>query len=388
MSKKVYIVVGEASGDILASRLMIALQKKLPDVQFFGMGGETMTALGFKSLFDIAEISVMGIWEVIPRLPRILKRLKQVQADIASIRPDLIVTVDSWGFVSNLLKKLQRKKSTVPVIHYVAPQVWAWKKGRAKQVARLVNRLMTLLPNEPPYFEKYGLHCDFVGHPVMESVASCPPDVAAFKQQQGIPDDCTLLCVLPGSRQSEIKRLIPVFKGAVSSLAVHYPNLFIVIPSVAAMADKIKTAFEGFAVPHCVVVGQNERYQAFRAGCFAIAASGTVSLELAACRTPHVIAYTFSAFTNWLVNILITEGNLGNLINILENQTEIVPEFTIEDCKEEKIYNKVYQLLQHPDEAQTRVEQAFATLQKLTPHNTLPSQNAAEVVFEVLMKGR
>jgi lipid-A-disaccharide synthase len=273
----VYIIAGEPSGDLLASGLMRALKAKNPDIRFAGMGGETMAALGFESLFDISEISVMGFLEVIPKLPLVMKRLKQVVADIEEKRPDVIVTVDSWGFVHQVLSRLKKAGVTTPKIHYVAPQVWAWKKGRAKVVARLTDRLMTLLPYEPPYFEKYGLECVFTGHPVIENTAGLSNDPMAFRKKYGIPENATLISVLPGSRQSEIKRLIPIFKQVISKLVKVYPDLFLVIPSVAAIADKVNAAFADSGVPYCITLGQFERYSAFQASSFALAASGTVS---------------------------------------------------------------------------------------------------------------
>jgi lipid-A-disaccharide synthase len=186
--KLIYIIAGEPSGDLLASRLMQALSAKDPDVRFAGLGGETMTALGFESLFDISDISVMGFFEVLPKLRLIMRRLKQVMDDIRYTRPDVIVTVDSWGFAHQVLERLKKKGCRIPRVHYVAPQVWAWKPGRAKTVARLVNHLMTLLPFEPPYFEKHGLQCTFVGHPVIENTANLTADPLAFKSKYGIPE--------------------------------------------------------------------------------------------------------------------------------------------------------------------------------------------------------
>jgi lipid-A-disaccharide synthase len=376
----VYIVTGEPSGDILASRLMQSLVKLRPDVQFAGMGGETMTALGFKSLFDISEISVMGFWEVVPKLPLILKRMKQVVADIERLQPDVIVTVDSWGFVSTLLGRLKKKKIDIPRVNYVAPQVWAWKKGRARKVAQLVDRLMTLWPYEPQYFEKFGLRCDFVGHPVVENTADLNDDLVAFKKQHGIPQQGTLLCVLPGSRRSEIRRLIPVFKKVAARLSLRFPDLFLIIPTVAAIADEVRQAFADVPIPHCVILGQRERYNAFRASRFAIAASGTVTLELAALHVPHVIAYTFSPITNWIADRLVKSK--ANLINILADKF-VIPEFVLDDCRDDLIYQTTADLMEHPDKAQAQVEEAQKCFSSLKPANMLPSEKAASVVLEM-----
>ncbi|MDR1226623.1 MAG: lipid-A-disaccharide synthase [Prevotellaceae bacterium] len=382
MAKTAYIVTGEPSGDILASRLMQSLVKLHPDMQFAGMGGETMTALGFKSLFNISEISVMGFWEVVPKLPLIMKRMRQVVADIERLQPDVIVTVDSWGFVSLLLNSLKKRSIAIPKVHYVAPQVWAWKKGRAKKTARLLDRLMALWPYEPPYFEKYGLKCDFVGHPVIENTADLNDDLAEFKRQHGIPQQGTFLCVLPGSRRNEIRKLIPVFKKVVARLSQDFPDLFLIIPSVAAIAGEVREAFADVQLPHSVVLGQRERYNAFRACHFAIAASGTVTLELAALRTPHVIAYTFSPITNWLADKLV-KSKYANLINIMADKF-VIPEFVLGNCRDDLIYQAAADSMKHPDKAQARVEEALKYFSNLKPEGMMPSEKAAAVVSEMM----
>jgi len=379
--KTVYIIAGEPSGDLLASRLMIALRQKKPDIRFVGIGGESMTALGFQTLFDISDISVMGIVEVLPRLRIIMRRLNQVIADIRRQRPNVIVTVDSWGFVHQVLARLIREDSRIPRIHYVAPQVWAWKRGRAKTVARLVNRLMTLLPYEPPYFEKYGLHCTFVGHPVIENTANLVNDQITFKTQYSIPEQCTLITVLPGSRHSEIKRLIPVFKQVLRQVKKTFPDLFVVIPSVAAIAHEVEAAFADLEIPHRIILGQYERYAAFQSSVFALAASGTVSLELTACGTPHVIAYKFSYITNKLVKHF-AGTKYANLINNLADKF-VIPEFVLENCREPLITPIALNLMQHSDKARNQVDEAQQYLLKLQPGDALPSEKAAETVLAV-----
>ncbi len=388
MKNLVYIITGEPSGDILGGRLIQALRVQRPGVHFAGMGGETMKAQGFESLFDIAETSVMGFWEVLPRLPLLMKRINQVVADIEHRQPAVIVTVDSWGFVASVVAKLKKKKITIPRVHYVAPQVWAWKKGRAKKAATMFDRLMTLWPYEPKYFEKYGLQCDFVGHPVIENTSDLTDDLIVFKQQHGIPQDGTLLCVLPGSRHNEVKKLALKFRKVAELLAKDFPDLFVVVPSVAAIAGEVREAFAGMSVPHTVIVGQRERYNVFRASRFAVAASGTVTLELTACGTPHVIAYTF----NWITNCIVKVGkrfadiSYANLINILAGRI-IIPELILNDCRADRIYAAACDLMQHPQQMQAQMIEAKKTFANLKPEGMMPSEKAASVVAEYLERG-
>ncbi|MDR3245192.1 MAG: lipid-A-disaccharide synthase [Prevotellaceae bacterium] len=377
---KIYFVTGEPSGDLLASSLMKALKDSVPDVKFYGVGGETMKSYGFESLFNMGELTVMGFFEVAPRLPQILKRIKQTVSDIEKINPDLIITVDSWGFVSVLLSRLKKKNITIPKLHYVAPQVWAWKKGRAKNVAKLTDRLMTLLPNEPEYFEKYGLKCDFVGHPVVENHADSI-DVTDFRTRYNIPTEANIFSVLPGSRNSEVKRLIPVFKEAIDILSKKIDNLFVVIPTVETVADEVRKAFENKDVPCRIITGRTERYAAFKQSVAAIAASGTVSLELASCKTPHLIAYKFGALTNFLAGIFV-HVKYANLINMLCDE-EIIPEFTLEKCRGDLIAAKAFELTDSAI-AEKMTSAATEGLRKLRLPDILPSKRAAEIVMEMI----
>jgi lipid-A-disaccharide synthase len=260
--------------------------------------------------------------------------------------------------------------------------VWAWNRGRAKTVARLVDRLMTLLPFEPPYFEKYGLQCTFVGHPVIENTAGLTNDPLSFKTKYGIPEQCTLISLLPGSRHSEIKRLIPVFKKTLLHLKKKFPDLFLVIPTVAAISREVEIAFAGFDIPHRIILGQYERYAAFRSSVFALAASGTVSLELTACGTPHVSTSMFGYIFNRVAKYF-AGTKYANLINILADKF-VIPEFILENCREEFITPAVLDLMLQPDKAKAQVEEARQYLQQLQPGDAAPSAEAAELVYSFL----
>jgi len=404
---KIYLIVGEPSGDILASRLMKAILKKNPEAEFFGIGGETMRAEGFNSLFNIKDLSVMGVMEVIPKLPTILRRRKEVLTDIEKVQPDVIVTVDSWGFINSILKKLKKKGCKIPKVHYVAPQVWAWKKGRAKKAAQIMEHLTTLLPYEPPYFEKYGLDCTFVGHPVIENTAglvhggfdssraslsgsfenlSHRSGAEALEALEGntleVPKNARVLCVLPGSRHSEVSKLAPIFIESIKRINKEIPNLFLLIPSVETMKDEINEHFKNIGIPYKIIIGQQARYEAFCMSEFALAASGTVSLELAACGTPHVIAYTFNPLTNKIAEVLaITK--YANLINILADRF-IIPEFVLRNCKADLIVPETLSFLLNKEKCEAQILQANEQLAKLKPADKLPSEKAAEVVLKAM----
>jgi lipid-A-disaccharide synthase len=385
---KIYLIAGEPSGDILASRLIKAIRAKHPEVEFFGIGGETMQTEGFRSLFNIKDLSVMGIMEVIPRLPTILRRRKEVLKDIEKVQPDVIVTVDSWGFINSILKKLKKRGCKISKIHYVAPQVWAWKKSRAKKAAQIMDYLMTLFPYEPPYFEKYGLNCTFVGHPVIENIADLGFDSAQPPHRLlsvvEAPENARILCVLPGSRHSEVSKLAPVFVESIKRIQKEIPNLFLLIPSVETMKDEINEYFRNIGIPYKLITGQKARYEAFCMSEFALAASGTVSLELTACGTPHLIAYTFNPLTNKIAELLV-KTKYANLINILADRF-IIPEFVLRNCRADLIAPEALSFLQNKEKCENQISQATEQLAKLKPKDKLPSEKAAEVVLRMVEK--
>lgn len=327
---KVYLVAGEPSGDLLGSRLMRAFKRAYgPDVSFCGVGGETMQKEGLSSLFDIRDLAVMGLAEVVPSIPRILKRLKSVVKDIQTQKPDVIITIDSYSFSARVHAALKKIGYATPHFHYVAPQVWAWKKKRARQVHKLFDHLFVLLPNEPSCFEPYGMATTFVGHPVVESLADKGNGIA-FREKYQIPAQAFVMLMLPGSRKNEIRYLLSDFMKTAELMRQKHPDLFVVIPTVQTVAPVVRRQLENWSVPHMVVSGEEERYHAFAAADVALAASGTVSLELAMAGVKHIIAYRVSPLTAMIVKRLI-QIRFVNLINILSNQ-EVIPEMIQDKC--------------------------------------------------------
>jgi lipid-A-disaccharide synthase len=329
ISPLIYIIAGEPSGDLLAARLMVAL-KQLTDhsVRFAGIGGEAMRGEGLESLFPQADLAVMGFAEVVPRIPKILARLRQTLADIAAKQPCLIITVDSWGFTGRVAKALKKSGSAIPRLHYVAPMVWAWKEKRARTLAERVDRLLCLLPNEPAYFARYGLPAVHVGHSVLERLGESR-DGADFRRRHAIPEDAPVLCMLPGSRHSETSRLLPVFAETAELMAERFPGLHLVVPSVETVSASVQRAVAGWRVP-AVVVGNREKWDAFATSDAALAASGTVALELAVSAVPMVIAYRVAPLTAMLVRRLLTI-KYACLINLLVDRP-VVPELLQEKC--------------------------------------------------------
>ncbi len=382
--KKIYLIAGEPSGDLLGSRLMRALKKKTGgDVAFYGVGGETMEEEGLKPLFDIADLSIMGIMEVIPSIPKVLRHIKNTVEDIVRVQPDVVITIDSWSFSARVHKALRKKKLGIPQVHYVAPQVWAWKKKRARTMYKYIDHLLTLLPYEPKYFTSYRLPTDFVGHPVIESEA-LHADGAKFREKFNVPAGKRVVSVLPGSRKTEVSKLLPVFFDAVRELSKQNEDLFFVIPTVKTVAEAVKTAAKNSGLPIVVTETQQDRYNAFKASSAAIAASGTVALELAILDVPHIVAYKVSAFSAMLARHFL-KIQFVNLSNILLGR-EIVPELLQERCVPGNIRNYIKGLLQKDDLYDKQIAGFKKVRELLGLGEQTPSENAADIVLQLCEK--
>ena len=380
---KVYLVTGEPSGDLLGARLMRAM-KIDSDVQFLGVGGETMQAEGLDTLFDISDLAVMGIFEVLPHLPKILGRIRQTLDDIENQKPDIVVTVDSWSFSKQIHLGLIKRGVKIPHIHYVAPQVWAWKAKRADQIKKWVDHLLMLLPFEEKIFAKKGVPFTYVGHPVIEGGAD-KGSASRFITMHNLSEKDFIFTILPGSRKNEIKYLLPIFEQAVMKMAEKHKNLRVVLPTVETVREKIENIVSNWTVPVMIVTGELSRYDAFAASDLALAASGTVSLELAMANVPHVIAYKMNWLTGKLAApILKRKIKFVNLINILADK-EIIPECLQDDCNLEKIMLQLEKVM--VDNGEKQKKEAQEVMNILGAGNVLtPSQKVAKVIRDIVEK--
>lgn len=375
----IFLIAGEVSGDQLGGRLMAALKRRTGGrVRFAGLGGEAMAAEGLQSMFPIAEISLMGVAEIVPHLRNILGRIDQVVAAARSAKPAAMITIDSPGFTLRVAKRV--RSLGMPIIHYVAPTVWAYRPGRAKKLARRVDHLLCLLPFEPPYFDAVGLANTFIGHP---TVAEPHPavDGPAFRARHGIPVDAPLLCVLPGSRRTETGRLLPVFGAVVAQLAARHPRLRVVVPTVSGVAKDVRAEVGRWAVPVTVCDGL-EKWDAFGACDVALAASGTVTLELARLRKPMIVAYRMHPLTSLFIRMK-SRVRFASLLNIALDR-EAIPEFLFDKCRADLIAPALGRLL---EDAAARVSQITATqdaLERLGSGGLPPSDRAAAVILELI----
>lgn len=388
MPPLIYIIAGEPSGDLLGGRLMAALKARTGgDIRFAGIGGETMRGEGLDSLFPMAELSIMGLVEVLPRIPKILRRVRQTLADIEAKRPDVLVTIDSWGFTGRIQKGCQHRRPDLPRVHYVAPMVWAWKPKRARKLAKILDLLMTLLPFEPPYFEREGLKAVHVGHPVVEGGAD-KGDGTAFRARHGIAADAPVLVALPGSRHSETARLLPVFAEALRLLAARHPGLTVAVPTVETVADDVRRAVAAWPLPTLVVEGRDEKYDCFAAGTVALAASGTVAMELALAGLPTIITYRMSALTAFIARRFFGfKIKWATLVNMVLDRA-VMPEFLQEECRPEALAEAVSALLADPADRAARKQAMREAVVALGYGGESPGDRAAATVLEVIAARR
>jgi lipid-A-disaccharide synthase len=376
----IFIVAGETSGDNLAGRLMAALTRKTAGrARFAGVGGPQSEAQGLKSLYPMSDLSVMGLAEVLPHLPRLVRRINQTAAEARRLAPDAVVTVDSASFSMRLAHQL--RGSGIPIVHYVAPQLWAWRPGRAKKLGRRVNHIMALLPFEASFFAKYDIPSTYVGHPAIETGVD-RGDGPAFRARHGLPADATVLCVLPGSRNGEVRRLIPVYGEALLALKAAYPDLRIVIPVAHAAAETVRAMTQAW--PFQVVFAEmQERFDAFAASDAALAKSGTVTLELALAKVPMVVAYKVSAATAFLVRRMGVSVDHASLVNLLAGRL-VVPEFIQEECTAPKLAKAVAEILGSEDVRERQLQGFGEVAKALGDPEPPPSERAAKVVLDVI----
>jgi lipid-A-disaccharide synthase len=373
----IFVVAGEPSGDAIGARLMAALKRETGGaVRFAGIGGARMEGEGLTSLFPMSDLTLFGLAEVLPKIKLVKARIEETVAAVRAARPDAVVTIDSPGFSFRVQKRLGA--GWVKRIHYVAPTVWAWRPGRARKIARFLDRLLVLLPFEPPYFDAVGLPCDFVGHPVLEEGAN-RGDGPGFRARHDIPADAPLLVVLPGSRRSEVRALLPVFADVLAHLQSRFPGLHVAVPTVETVAGDVKRAAASWPVPAVVVESVAEKYDAFAAGTVAMAASGTVSLELAIAQLPTVIAYRIHSVSAAVARRLV-KVRYATLANIILDRAA-VPEFIQGRCRADLIAESVGMLLADPAARASQVREVSLALDQLGGDDPPPSRRAARAVL-------
>lgn len=377
---KAFVIAGEPSGDKLGGALMEGLRLRVPDISFEGVGGAEMSSHGLTSLFPMDELSIMGIAEVLPKYFQLKRRIRQTAEAVLTSRPDVLITIDSPDFCLRVAKLVKIMRPDLRCVHYVAPTVWAWRPGRADKMAKVIDHVLALFPFEPPFMQAAGMDCDFVGHPVATEEIATQDEADAFRARIG--GTGPLLLALPGSRRGEVTRLAERFGETVGIMAKQHPDLKVVLPCAAPVAPLVRELTANWPVtptlidPNTDPHARETKKAAFRAADIALAASGTVSLELAASGTPMVIAYDMNKVTRFMVKRLLRVDTV-TLVNLVA-ESRTVPEFLGENCIPERIAAALEKVLLAP-EAQREAMQL--TMQRLGAGGPPPGQRAADAIL-------
>lgn len=391
MSLRLFLVAGEASGDRLGAALIRGLREITDQrIELHGIGGPLMEAEGLTSLFPMEELSVMGLTEILPRLRGLLARARQTSEAVLSLAPDALITIDSPEFCLRVAARVKAAAPEIPTIHYVAPTVWAWRPKRARKMARSIDHVLALFPFEPPHMEAEGMGCDFVGHPVSTEPVASAAEAEAFRARHAIAPDAPLILMLPGSRRSEVERLAPVFGTAMGPVLARHPAARLVLPTTGSVADRISDLVKDW--PQAPVIldprgrpGEEtlaEKRAAFAAADVALAASGTVSLELAGAATPMVVAYDMSWLSRRIIGALLRVDTV-TLVNLVSG-TRAVPEFLGPDCRPGPIAATLDRLLTDADARAVQLDAMEATMTRLGRGQEAPGRRAARSVLKAL----
>jgi lipid-A-disaccharide synthase len=374
----IHLVAGEESGDLLGAALMRALRQFAPGVRFGGVGGRHMTGEGIASPFPIEELSIVGIGVIARKLPLILRRIRETAASIVAAQPDALVIIDSPDFTHRVARKVRAAAPRIPILNYAPPSIWAWRPWRAKAMRAYVDEALAILPFEPAAHEKFGgPPCTYVGHPLAERLAELRPNAEEERRRHADPPR---LLVLPGSRGSEIRRLAPLFGAAIDQIAARTGPLELVLPTLPHIAAQVRQATADWTTAPRIVTDVAEKYAAFRSARAALAASGTVTLELVLAGVPMVAAYRVPAWEGLLVRAL-AHVNTVILANLVLGE-KVVPEYLQRGCTPKHIAAGLMPLLADSPERRRQAD-AFTRLDAIMDlGGPAPSARAAARVLD------
>jgi lipid-A-disaccharide synthase len=372
----IYLIAGEQSGDAIGARLIHALRARCPEATFAGVGGAAMAEQGLASLFPIHTLAIMGLLEVLPKIFALKSLLRQTVADIQARRPDILVTIDSPGFTLRVLKALQ--PTALKRVHYVAPQVWAWRENRVKHYPGLWDELLCLLPFEPAFFARHNLPARFVGHPVLESGADTG-NAARFRTRHAVPDGAKILTVMPGSRSTEIARLLPILEATIRLL----PEPVIpVVPLAGPVESMVREQTASWPVPPILVADTDEKHDAFAASAAALTKSGTSTLELALAKVPMLVTYRINPISHQIAKRMI-KIRYASIVNLLLDRP-VIPELLQYASRPDRLATELNRLLADPAAAAAQRASCAQAMAMLRPSAGLPSECAADAVLSLL----
>ncbi len=385
----IFLIAAEESGDRLGAALMRALKEARGEaVTFSGIGGRDMAEQGLRSLFPTEELSIVGLAAIPRRLPLILRRIEEAARAVVAAKPDVLVIIDSPDFTHRVARRVRRRDPTIPIVNYVSPSVWAWRPGRARAMRRYVDHVLALLPFEPAAHARLGgPPCTYVGHPLIEQLQELRPNADEQRRRQSAPP---IVLMLPGSRRSEIDRLLQIFQLTLDRVREDHGAIEVVILTIPELVAPIERGIAGWTHRPRIVTEQRAKRAAFRQARAALAKSGTVTLELALAGVPMVAAYRVSAFEAIVARRVIRVPSVI-LANLVLGES-VVPEYLQEDCTPDKLSRALLPLLAESEERRRQIE-AFARLdQIMAVGQAAPARRAADIVLQaadkIMRKGK
>ena len=357
--KKIFILTGEPSGDKLASKVIANLKKINPGVDYLSVGGESLSALGIKSIYDLKKITYLGFTNVFLNLFKINKKINQTVKAIIDYNPDILFTVDSPDFTLRVAERIKKINSKIKTIHYVAPQVWVWRESRVKKIKNFIDHILLLFYFEKKYFEKEQVSCEFVGHPLLENKEKNRIDI-----NQVIGKNKALISVFAGSRISEIKILMPILLDFIKLMNDKYSDMTYVFHSTKEYSQLKQSLIKESNLPNCEVISDDKiKSHILQKSIFAVTKSGTVSLEISNAKIPSIVFYKIG-YINFLIVKSLVKTKYANIINFAANE-EIIPELLQSNCNANNIFKYVSSFLDDPDKIKRQVEKVQVILNKL-----------------------
>ena len=357
--KKIFILTGEASGDKLASKVIRDFKKINPTVEFLSVGGENLQSLGIKSIYNLKEITYLGCTNVMLNLFKSNKKINETVKAIIDYNPDILFTVDSPDFTLRVAEKIKKINSKIKTIHYVAPQVWVWREGRVKKIKKFIDHILLLFSFEKKYFEKENISCEFVGHPLLQNKERSKIDI-----NQVIGKNKALISIFAGSRRSEISVLMPILLKFIVLMNEKYTDITYVFHSTKEYSQLIQTFVNQSGLSNCEIVSDDKiKSHILQKSIFAVAKSGTVSLEICNSKIPSIILYKMN-FINFLIIKTLVKTKYANIINFAANE-ELIPELLQSDCNSRNIFKFVSSFLDNPDKMDEQIKKVQTILDKL-----------------------
>ena len=376
--KKIFILTGEPSGDLLASKVIANLKRTRPDIEFLSVGGEHLKDLGIESIFDIKEITYLGFTKVFLNLFKISKKINETVKKIINFQPDILFSVDSPDFTLRVSKKVKSIDSRIKTIHFVAPQVWVWRERRVVEMKKFLDHILLLFPFEKKYFEKENLKTTFVGHPLLQENTKSKVDIS-----QIIKDNKKIFSIFPGSRLSEINILTPILFNFIKLMNKKYKDIFFVFHTTNDHLKKIQSLLIKVGFKNCGAISDKKiKSEILKSSMFAVSKSGTISLEICNAKVPSIIIYKIN-FINFMIMKFLVKVNFANIINIINNK-EIIPELLQSECNAQEIFKSVKYFLKNPNFAKKQVDDCSRTLEQIRS-KTSSSEEAAKILIKYLI---